>query len=39
MNKIQCKSKVSEIISLDKTTEIRQNGVLSQNEIAVTPSV
>lgn len=38
MNKIQCKSKVSEIISLDKITEIRQNGVLSQKLTAVTPS-
>lgn len=38
MNKIQCKLKLSEVISFDKITEMRQNGVLSQNEIAVTPS-
>lgn len=29
MNKIQCKLKLSEVISFDKITEMRQNGVLS----------
>ncbi|OAV05138.1 hypothetical protein [Moraxella catarrhalis] len=38
MNKIQCKLKLSEIISLDKIDEIRQNGVLSQKQKAVTPN-
>ncbi|AWY20063.1 hypothetical protein [Moraxella bovis] len=38
MNEIQCKSKVSEIISLDKIDEIRQNGVLSQKLTAVMPN-
>lgn len=38
MNKIQCKLKLSEIISLAKIDEIRQNGVLSQNVKAVTPN-
>lgn len=38
MNENQCKLKLSDIISLDKITKIRQNSVLFQKLQAVTPS-